>query len=261
MKRIQLFEFEDLNWFPSMLRDCMTRMLNVMHKMVKTEEVLTDLLTDYFIEKPDNKHIIDLCSGGGGAMPGVFRKLKETEGLQNLQMTMTDLYPNRKAAAEINSKNEGINYRTVPVDATDVDMKLKGLRTMICSFHHMPVPVAKKILASAFKKRQDILIYEMSDNEFPFFLWWTAILPNIISGFVVSAMARPFTLQQFIFTYIIPVLPLCFAWDGAVSNARTYTKSDLDELLLDLQADDYVWEKGTIGIGAMKKLYLIGKAR
>jgi hypothetical protein len=69
-------------------------------------------------------------------------------------------------------------------------------------------------------------------------------------------------LRQFVFTYVIPVLPICIAWDGAASNARTYTKGDLEEMLKDLQAPDYSWEIGTVrgknSPGPM--LYLLGQS-
>lgn len=73
-------------------------------------------------------------------------------------------------------------------------------------------------------------------------------------------MARPFTWQQLLFTYLIPIIPICFAWDGAVSNARTYTLSDMELLLEGLESDDYTWEKGVID-GKSKKLYLLGLPR
>jgi hypothetical protein len=73
----------------------------------------------------------------------------------------------------------------------------------------------------------------------------------------ITPVVRPLTWQQLVFTYIIPIIPLCFAWDGAVSNARTYTLNDIDELLKDIEADDYKWEKGKIK-GKTTKLYLLG---
>ncbi len=51
------------------------------------------------------------------------------------------------------------------------------------------------------------------------------------------------TVRQLVFTYIVPIIPLCFAWDGAVSYARTYTLDDLDELLSGLRSEDYRWEE------------------
>ena len=77
--------------------------------------------------------------------------------------------------------------------------------------------------------------------------------------FFVTPFIRPMTWQQLVFTYIPPFpLPLFIAWDGAVSNVRTYTMNDLEELLSDLQSDDYVWEKGTIKGKPGAKSYLLG---
>jgi len=44
MKRIQLFEFEDFNWFPNWLRKCLTRMMVVMHKLLNTSEEMAELV-------------------------------------------------------------------------------------------------------------------------------------------------------------------------------------------------------------------------
>ncbi len=79
-------------------------------------------------------------------------------------------------------------------------------------------------------------------------------------AFFLTPFARPLTWRQLVFTYLLPVIPLCFAWDGAVSNARTYTLEDLDHLLAGLETDDYKWEKGRI-TGKARKLYLLGLPR
>jgi hypothetical protein len=75
--------------------------------------------------------------------------------------------------------------------------------------------------------------------------------------FFITPFVRPLTWKQIIFTYVIPIIPFFFAWDGAVSNARTYTLNDLDILIDGLETKDYKWEKGTIA-GKAKKIYLLG---
>lgn len=80
---------------------------------------------------------------------------------------------------------------------------------------------------------------------------------NLLMAFFITPLVKPMTWQQLVFTYLVPIIPICFAWDGAVSNARTYTLADMDELLNGLQTSDYVWEKGQTG-GMLKKLYLLG---
>ncbi|WP_437302653.1 hypothetical protein [Sorangium sp. So ce388] len=257
MKRIHLFELEDFGWFPGWLRACMTRLLVTMHKLMGSSEKLAELLARALKESRASR-IIDLCSGNGGPMLDVLRHLKEKPGFEHVQLTLTDLYPNEEAARSINGQEgSNVSYWLEPLDATKVDGETPGLRTMVSSFHHMKPDGARKILESAQKSRQPICIFEISDNSYPSFLWWTALPFSFLMCFFITPLARPMTARQLIFTYLIPVIPLCFAWDGAVSNARTYTLDDLDELLKGLGDEGYRWEKGVIS-GKGKKLYLLG---
>jgi hypothetical protein len=57
-----------------------------------------------------------------------------------------------------------------------------------------------------------------------------------------------------------PIIPLTFAWDGAVPNALTYTLKDMELMLEVLESNDYQWEKGVIE-GKSKKVYLLGMTK
>jgi len=259
LKRIHLFELEDQSWFPQWIRDCMTKALNVMHTLVKTNEHLPDLLAKVLKETKTN-NIVDLCSGGGGPMLEAMDILKNKHGLQNLQLKMTDLYPHQELVNELNAnKDDGITYSPHSIDATNVPATEKGLRTMICSFHHMPPTVAQGILRNAQFSQQPMLIYEISDNSQPIALTILSMPITFIVCLVISLKVRPMTWQQIVFTYLIPIIPLCFAWDGAISNVRTYTIDDMNELLHGLETDSYEWTPGEIKGKPSSKLYLIGK--
>jgi len=257
MKRIQLFEFEDFAWFPSWLRKCLTRMMVVMHNMLNTSEEMAELV-NRCLSHTDNNTIIDLCSGDGGPMPKVLNILKEKYELNNPKLIMTDLFPNIEYATKINQENPGeITYLTESIDAANIDPKKKGLRTLVGSMHHFKPEKVRRILKNAMDSKNPICTFEISDNSYPKALWWLAFPFNIISSLFVSAMARPYSVQQFFFTYLCPFIPITFAWDGAVSNARTYTLNDLDILLEGMESDNYTWEKGVIK-GKSKKVYLLG---
>jgi hypothetical protein len=257
MKRIHLFEFEDMPWFPNWLRISLTKLIVVMHRFLGTTQELADLVNKVIRYSP-KPSIIDLCSGSGGPMLAVAENLKGEYELKNLSLTLTDLYPNRDLANQINRQpNLGISYVTNPIDATNVPSDLIGVRTMICSFHHMKPDTARNILVNAKESKQPICIYEISDNSLPTFLWWVALPLNFIMAFLITPFVRPLTFTQLAFTYLIPIIPIFFAWDGAVSNVRTYTMKDLDVLLQGLSSDDYRWEKGII-TGKAKKIYLLG---
>lgn len=259
MKRIDLFEFEDLIWFPKWLRGCLTKLITVMHQFLDTPGEIARLISEV-INQTSQSSIIDLCSGSGGPMIEVVKILKEKYGITDINLTLSDLYPDEEAAKKINGNFDKITYLTTPVDATNLPSGIVGLRTMVGSFHHMPPDAARKILLDAKEKRQPILIYEISDNSLPTFLWWISLPLIFMMTFVITLFVRPLTWKQIVFTYLFPIIPIFFAWDGAVSNARTYTLEDLDLLTEELSTDDYGWEKGRIS-GKGNKLYLIGMPR
>jgi hypothetical protein len=264
MKRIQLFEFEDYKWFPSWLRTCMTKLIIVLHKMLGLSEVLSYLIARVLKEKGLSK-IIDLGSGSGGAMPEVLQALHKIEGLDQIELVMTDLYPNKEVAKKFNEDDEGnISYLETPIDATNLNAVPNGLKTMLNSFHHMPPKAARRILESAVHNRQPILIYEMAENKIPTLIWALFLpiaLPILmLMTLFMTPFVKPLTWQQLVFTYVIPIIPICYAWDGQASMPRMYSFDDLDILLEGLETPEFYWEKGFAKKSNGKKAgtYLIG---
>lgn len=258
MKRIHLFEFEDFAWFPRWLREGLTNYLAAMHELLRTDKLIAPLVMRA-LKTAKQAAIVDLCSGGGGPMLAVARELRTT--LPHLKLTLTDLFPNREAVAAINGMNDAhTRYESAAVDAGDVGRSHEGVRTMICSLHHMRPPVARRILSDALQKRQPLCVFEVSDNAAPIWLWWLTIPVGILTTLVCTPLVRPLTAKQLFFTYIIPIFPLLIAWDGAISNMRTYTPDDMRELLDGLDSPDYDWEVGRLTKprypGTM--LYLLG---
>lgn len=257
MKRIHLFEFEDLGWFPDWIRVLMTRYIMTFHKILGTADILFPLTKKGLLHTHSNI-ILDLCSGSGGPMIEVSQKLKKLPEFEDLKLILSDLYPNLSAAKQFNNKNPDIEYITTPLDASNVNKDLKALRTMVSSMHHMKPDIARQILQNAKESNQPILVFEISDNSPPIFLWWLAIPFAFITSLIVTPMVRPMTWQQLVFTYLIPILPLFIAWDGAVSNARTYTLDDMEILIQGLSDKNYQWEKGKIKGKGGNKVYLLG---
>jgi len=83
MKRIQLFEFEDLNWFPNWLRTCMTNLIVIFLKLMGVGQVLANLIST-ILKKQKLSNIVDLGSGSGGVMPDVLNSIHKLDGLENV---------------------------------------------------------------------------------------------------------------------------------------------------------------------------------
>lgn len=258
MKRIHLFEIEDQSWFPDWIRDYLTKNLNVFHKILNTKEDLANLLNKV-IEKTGKSEIVDLCSGAGGPIIETATLLKEKHGRTNLKLTLSDLYPNKKVAKMLNSdEDKSVSYYENSLNAEHVEGKLTGIRSMVCSLHHMKPEVATNILADAQNSEEGFCAIEISDNSYPKWIWWLTIPFSFIICLFITPMAKKLTLGQIIFTYLIPIVPLFFAWDGAVSNARTYTMDDIEIILSKIRKPQYTWEPGVLTEGKSKKMYLIG---
>ena len=264
MKRIQLFEFEDFHWFPTSIRSYMTSLIVHLQRKLGIGEVLAGLIAEVLKEN-EITQIVDMGSGSGGAMPEVSNTLRDVHGLGEVKLIMTDLYPNPEMVKIYGAeKSDSIIYHNISVDATDIGNAPIGLKTMINSFHHMPPKEARKILMSAQENRQPLLIYEMGENNIPLLIWWL-LLPISLTILIIMVLfmtpsVKPLTWQQIIFTYLIPVIPICFAWDGQASLPRMYTFKDLDVLLDGLGTSTYIWKKGQAKKSNGKKqgTYLIG---
>jgi hypothetical protein len=258
VKRIHLFEFEDFPWFPGWLRDCMTRYIAAFHVAFGTKTLIAGLVARALAHSPERR-VLDLCSGGSGPMLDVVRALETEHGDKDVSLTLSDLYPNRFQAAYINGLgNPRIRYALEPIDAANVPEGECGVRTMICSLHHMRPETARRILRDAQQRKQPFVAFELSDNGPPVALFWLAIPFAFIMTFFITPLVRPMTWQQLVFTYLVPVIPLFIAWDGAVSNARTYTVGDMEELVAPLRADGYRWEIGTFEGRGGRKAWLLG---
>ena len=267
MKRIQLFEFEDFSWFPSWLRTCMTNLIMVLHKMMGISEVLADVIAKVLREH-NLSRIVDLGSGSGGPMPEVLKILHKIDGLDEVELIMTDLYPNPEVIKKFNENGASkISYHEISVDATATTIVPDGLMTMVNSFHHMPPVAARKILESAQRTERPLLIYEMAENKMPLLIWWLllplSLLLLVVMSLLMTPFVKPMTWQQLVFTYLIPIIPICYAWDGQASSPRMYSQNDIEELLAPLGTENYRWDKGIVKKKNGKSLgtYIMGFPR
>ena len=177
----------------------------------------------------------------------IMRILNSNSSSQKLKMVLTDLYPDKSYIEKIQSQNiPNLSYQTNPVNALYLSQTPAGLKTMVNSFHHMPPKTAKEIMHSAAISKQPLLIYELTENKVPTFLWWLflpiSLVILVLMVLFMTPFVRPLNWKQLLFTYLIPLIPLAYAWDGQASNVRTYTIRDYGELLKGIKEDGYIWE-------------------
>ena len=94
MGRIHLFEFEDLDWFPSTLRDYGTDFLQYGATKFDLYRNITSIL-EKGVKNSGTSQVIDLASGGGGGLVKLNQHLREK--IPDLKILLTDYYPNISA--------------------------------------------------------------------------------------------------------------------------------------------------------------------
>ncbi|HEY3835033.1 MAG TPA: class I SAM-dependent methyltransferase [Bryobacteraceae bacterium] len=202
--------------------------------------------------RPGNRiEMFDLCSGAGGPIPMLLEELRR-RGCEASVM-LSDLYPSSK-----HPSYPGVSWASKPVDATHVPPDLNGVRTIFCAFHHFRPEAARAVLEDAFRHRRSICIFESGAGKLLGAATMLIVPLNVIA---MMPFVRPFRFGYFLFTYLIPLLPLIVFWDGVVSMLRIYSPEQMKEFTADLQASDYVWEVGRLCVpripGGLP--YLIGR--
>ncbi|WP_074408693.1 MULTISPECIES: hypothetical protein [Aquimarina] len=238
MKRIHAFEFEDLHWFPKNLRNYMTDFLQFGSNIFDIYKSVVPIL-ERGIKSAGNNKIIDIASGGGGGLIKLAGHLKKNNLI--LKITLSDYYPNLHAFKRTKSKMPDVfDFIDYPVDAMNVPSELKGFRTQFTSLHHFKPENAKAIFQNAIDTNQSIGVFEPQQRNIK------SMIPMLLSPITVILMTpfiRPFKPGRILFTYLIPVLPLFILWDGVISVLRTYTISELKQMISELNnSNSFDWE-------------------
>ncbi|HZU25132.1 MAG TPA: hypothetical protein VFA04_06395 [Bryobacteraceae bacterium] len=239
MRRRHWFELHDQTWFPQVLRDGITECLRLYSAQLHFERVIAPVLGNV-LRQTGHRSIIDICSGSCGPVVPLQRELAQWGA--ETRITVTDKYPNTTAFRRAEAASGGaVRGCRDSVDAACVPAALSGVRTLFNAFHHFRPAAARAMLKDACDKGQPIAIFEITHRS----------LLRAITTFIGSALMmlllvprmRPARLEWWLYTYLIPVLPLAFGWDGMVSCLRTYTERDYRALTAGL-TPAYSWQYG-----------------
>lgn len=248
MKRFHAMEFEDLQWFPDVLRDAITAHL---HKIEGTSDMDAVFLPyiETLLEKTKTTQIIDLCSGAGGPLPAIMKRLHAKKIEANA--VLTDKFPNFTQLEALAAEEARISYSKESIDATDTN--IPGIRTIFNAFHHFRPEQARSILKDSIEKNQSIGIFEFVERSPGAVL---SVLFSALGVFVLMPFIKPRRLSWFAFTYLIPLVPLLILWDGTASCCRVYSPTELDDLVKSIPGhENFHWE-----ITRKRMPYLVAKA-
>lgn len=255
LPRCHLFEFGDLD-IPAVFHDLMTDILGHIAKMGLYDAIVP--IINEVMQKQHCSTIIDICTGSGEPAMLLREKL-ENEFNCSINLILTDKFPNQDKAKKLNALHDVI-YHQESVDATALPSELKGLRTLFASLHHFKPEQVQAILQNAVDNNQPIAALEFTERS------WTRALfmiPGTLHVLAITPFIKPFSLSRLFWTYLVPVMPAIYFWDGLVSNLRTYSAGELKEIVSHLHDNHFSWEINTIpsALRPVNVTYLIGQPK
>ncbi|KAK3674106.1 hypothetical protein LTR78_005953 [Recurvomyces mirabilis] len=240
--RFHLTEIEDTSWCPDWLRDhahsSLARLWQVKSSngnslAIQACNVLLRVLGG--IDNVAKYTIIDACSGAGGPTPffeKYINKQLEASGHAPVGFVLTDWAPYVEAWKKLSAEQPNITFKPQSIDAADAkriaEPGKKECRIFNLCFHHFDDPAAAKILRSAVEEADAFIIFEITHRTLPS-ITYTALasLFGALSTTWIEYRWSPFHL---LFTYLIPLFPFYYIFDGVVSCIRGRTVEETTNL-------------------------------
>ena len=284
LPRLHLFELLDYEWFPSYLRNLLTDFLSFIWSLklarigfnTSPVETISDLVEEV-LSSSDAQQIVDLCSGSGGP-PALLYKILNKRVQKRIKVSgndqspefrgllkcppiiLTDRYPNTNAFRQLAQLNSDISFEEDAVDALTCSFSLPTFRTLFNGFHHFTPHNAQQIISSAVDNGDGIGIFELSSRKFFSIVLTMFGLPLLTLFF--TPFIRPIRFGRYVFTYLIPVIPICQSFNGTVSCLRAYTQEEL--LYMAQKADPeqkYEWKYQSHFVGFLRVTSFLGYLR
>ncbi|HEY6559101.1 MAG TPA: class I SAM-dependent methyltransferase [Polyangiaceae bacterium] len=243
LRRQQLFEFNDLTWIGSDVRDTIVETLG---RGMRWGRTLTGLVQPFadFLQAAGTDRVLDVCAGSGGPAQLLVDEFRRA-GREPPELLLSDLYPREQAWRRLAAADPRIVAHANPVDATAIpaEMGAGRARAIINAFHHFPPSLAARILADAVRCRAPIWISEPFERN-P--LQFLPFVPFGLAALLANPLLTPErTVGKAVLSWgLLPLTVGMGAWDGFVSTLRVYEERELLEIVRPLAAD-YRWHFGT----------------
>ena len=220
-KRLHLFEFCDQSWFAGWMREGFMDCLSLFYRVFRpyhpfAQQIADDLRCGV---------ICDLATGGGESIEFFLKYLEKKRADTRVKIIGTDLCPDVASLEVLKERYKCFDYTEHSVDALALPDNADNCDyTMFTAIHHFKEDRAVMLIRSVLEKGRSLSVFEFTSRYDP--LSYIFLLFGVPFSMLAPFFAKKRRWQKFLFSFI-PVIPLIVAYDGFVSNLRTYTKEEL----------------------------------
>ena len=226
---MRLFEFGDMEWAPGWYHVYMRRYLVFYYKLFQYFKLWIPAISD-FIKNTGSTSYLECCAGSGEVLGLIVSRLPDNIS-HNKKFILSDISPLPEFVQQVNAKlDSNIRYSEIAIDATEIPKELDFPRIFINSFHHFTPDKAEQIIRSSMQNGQGIIILEYVRHTLLGYI-------SMLAGTLMILVTLPFVVRlkdlplMALLTYILPLFPLMFLWDGIVSCLRVYTAEKLSTIV------------------------------
>jgi hypothetical protein len=235
------FEFNDSPKCPKFIRESILEVLGDSIRNAGVYDVLAPRFSR-FCEDVGAREILEFGAGSGEST-AVFLDAILAGTVKPPHIYISDLYPMadvmaqtcRRYPAQFTAITESVDLCNPPATPPH------DMRMVLSAFHHFDTEIAQSFLRDSQEKGVAVFIAE------PFTKTLKSFFPLFIHGFTSLArngiFARKMRGLKFLFTFLVPLIPMCLLWDGLISMIRMYDERGFQEIVdsLPKSKQDYKW--------------------
>ncbi len=244
LHKILTFECNDSPRCPLFIRESI---LEVLGKSIRDAKVY-DALTPEFVQfcadaKVDT--VLEFGAGSGESTAIFMDALLQTEQAPP-HIYISDLYPMISVMTATCERYPQL--LTMIPDSVDMcnppETPAHNMRMVLSAFHHFDTESVRRFLVDAQEQGVAVFIAEPFTNSLK------AFFPLFLHGFTSLAWNGLFSLKsrvlKFLFTFIVPLIPMCLLWDGLISMIRMYD----EDMLMDIVglSTTYEWQYKEVSV-------------
>jgi hypothetical protein len=222
LPRLHLFEFTDQRWLPRALRE---DLLAIIDALLSPSYVQASHSINRVLIETGRREILDIGSGHGSHWPHLISDINDNNPAK-ITVTLSDIIP-LKNPSEAIQKEDAISCRASAFDATDHTVDAAVMLTFFSVFHHFRPKDAIAVLGAAGSHHNPFVIVEVVQRR------WVRILQmplSFVALFFIMPRLKSFGWRRFVFTYLVPLLPIMYLWDAIVSHLRAYEPAEIYDM-------------------------------
>ena len=260
LRRLHLIELHEQPWFPAKWRCHFQLALGRVGSLTRALDPLAERFQQ-LLARTRPTRVLELCSGSGEYGVSFWQRVASALAAEDRpQLVLSDLYPNLANYRLLKEEHADIDYLPGPINALDPPQDVGGVWMTIESLHHFHPEEVCTILRQAAEHTDGFAAFEITQRSWRNFLTVLVGVP-LTSVVLCTVLLRPFRWHHLLWGLLLPVVPFTLLFDGLVSNLRSYSVEELQEITAAVGATDFSWEVGTEVIpktGGLRATYLLG---